>query len=540
MAEARMHMKQVFQFYNRLPHSDLLERAIQGIAKCDERSESNELLEAYHSEWQCHRSELPILKRWRKNRENVEGPEFESSGHSPLVPLGLLHLKNAGPLGGWTMVVTRNVSVGEVLLLDKAYAMSLYSERTTYCYTCYKRCHNLLPCSGCPHVGFCSEKCAKEVVNPDRPSDGRKHAQPHLYDCQGVLACFCSSINEDLLHAAFKCISNTTPECLLDYCCSTGKYRESGRGHQAFVGAENVRNVPPLVFDSTDYSSVAWLSTCSDKMKDEDLWRYTLNALFLTYCFHIGGYPMMWFDEFDKTNESLFFSAPSASNRPVRIPASWLAACLLFHIQANDVNNFEFGEVVFKSKKYFPQSQVSLGSCLFPSLSLINHSCEPSAAICVTDKGRAFLYALQPISAGDQITISYGPSLLFMDKCNRQRKLENCYYFTCNCEVCENNWNLETPETERIKKLPRSGRHFSISLQIYSILSHEWFPWLEEQYIEGNWTLENLKASAKCVELAYKVLGQPSLLLSQFKQIFKIYMHTLYGLYTIEPWIVNN
>lgn len=107
-----MHLKQVLQFYDRFPHSDLLERAIQGIAKCDERSEGNELMEAYHSEWQCHRPELPILKRWGKNRENVEGPKFELSGDSPLVPLGLLRLKNTGPLGGWTLEVTRNVSVG--------------------------------------------------------------------------------------------------------------------------------------------------------------------------------------------------------------------------------------------------------------------------------------------------------------------------------------------------------------------------------------------------------------------------------------------
>ncbi|KAM3180193.1 hypothetical protein ACTXT7_016792, partial [Hymenolepis weldensis] len=140
---------------------------------------------------------------------------------------------------------------------------------------------------------------------------------------------------------------------------------ESGRGHQAFVGADNIRGVPPPVFDSTDYSSVAWLSTCSDKIKDEDLWRYTLNALFLTYCLHLGGYPMMWFDEFDEANESLFFSTPSASNRPIRIPASWLAACLLFHIQSNDVNNFEFGEmsplnpVILKANRIKQPSQNS-------------------------------------------------------------------------------------------------------------------------------------------------------------------------------------
>nr|CDS25710.1 SET and MYND domain containing protein 4 [Hymenolepis microstoma] len=508
LAEAKTHFNLALRIYIRLSEFDLLERIVQGMVTCNERSKDNKFVETYHSEWQCYRSEPPVLKTRRKSLENAEGPEFKLLGHSLSVPKGLLRLKNTGTLDGWALEVTRNVSVGEVLLLEKAYAMSLYSERTMYCYICYKRCLNLIPCNRCPHVGFCSEECAKEVVNPDGSADGRKHIQPHLYDCQGVLALFYSTISEDLLHAAFNCISNTTPECLLDYCCSTGQYEKSGRGHQAFTGAEKIRRMSPPVFDSSDYSSIAWLCTCSDQIEEEDLWRYTLYALFLTYCFHLGGYPMVWFDEFDDANESLFFQLPSPSNRPTRIPASWLAACLLFHIQSNDVNNFEFGEVLLKSKKYHPQSHLMLGSCHFPTLSLINHSCEPSTAVCVTDKGRAFLFALEPISAGKEITISYGPALFFMDKSYRQRKLKESFHFTCTCQACVNNWAFRTTEIVVAKREEhQSEGHQLSSLEIHSILAHKWFPWLEKQYLEGKWTTKNLKDSAK-VDIQSKCLSK--------------------------------
>ncbi|VDO06206.1 unnamed protein product [Rodentolepis nana] len=287
LAEAKAHFETAFRIYNRISKSDLLERTIQGIATCNERSKGNQLVETYHSEWQCYRSELPVLMTRRESLEDPEGPDFKLLGNGLSVPKGLLRLKNTDTSSGWTLEVTRDVSVGEVLLLERAYAMSLYSERTLYCNICYKRCLNLIPCSGCPHVGFCSEECAEEAANPHGPADGRKHVQPHLYECQGVLACFYSTVNEDLMHVAFKCISNTTPECLLDYCCSTGQYEKNGRGHQAFEGANKIREVPPPVFDSSDYSSIAWLCTCPDQLADDALLHYTINALFLTYCLHV-------------------------------------------------------------------------------------------------------------------------------------------------------------------------------------------------------------------------------------------------------------
>lgn len=51
----------------------------------------------------------------------------------------------------------KNCIIGEVLLTEKPYASVLNYPRTENCYHCYKRCHSLLPCSGCPYVSNLKE-----------------------------------------------------------------------------------------------------------------------------------------------------------------------------------------------------------------------------------------------------------------------------------------------------------------------------------------------------------------------------------------------
>ncbi|KAM3186685.1 hypothetical protein ACTXT7_003825 [Hymenolepis weldensis] len=48
-----------------------------------------------------------------------------------------------------------------------------------------------------------------------------------------------------------------------------------------------------------------------------------------------------------------------------------------------------------------------LSSLIYPPLSLINHSCDPSALIHITSEGVAFLMPIRELKAGNEITISY-------------------------------------------------------------------------------------------------------------------------------------
>lgn len=108
----------------------------------------------------------------------------------------------------------------------------------------------------------------------------------------------------------------------------------------------------------------------------------------------------------------IFFSTPSPSNYPDRIQASWVAACMLFHIQSMNTNTFHFDQLILKTGKAFLSSDESFGCCLYPRISLIDHSCCPTAAICLADRGTAFLFALRSLLAGNEISLSYTSSCM--------------------------------------------------------------------------------------------------------------------------------
>ncbi|XP_063299905.1 N-lysine methyltransferase SMYD2 [Pelobates fuscus] len=74
-----------------------------------------------------------------------------------------------------------------------------------------------------------------------------------------------------------------------------------------------------------------------------------------------------------------------------------------------------------------------LGSAIFPDVALMNHSCCPN--VIVTYKGTvAEVRAVQEINAGDEIFTSY-IDLLYPTE-DRNDRLKDSYFFTCDCKEC--------------------------------------------------------------------------------------------------------
>ncbi|KAM7536902.1 hypothetical protein Aperf_G00000084315 [Anoplocephala perfoliata] len=520
-AEARGHFEDAIAIQTQTEDtgfSELLLRAHQGLRQCEEEGAEHEL-EIFQPSWQIFRPKAPQLVEEEKTvalskDDWIEADLGETPGRLVSSPKGLLRLKHTGSMSGWTVELRKNASVGEVLMAEKPYAISLSSERTKYCYSCYRRCHNLIPCENCTHVGFCSSECANDAVKAGKQATEGKDGQQHIYDCRGLLPCILIKSDGDFAHAAFKCIANTNPECLLNYICSTGNY-EVGMGHQAFVGEKKVRSNPPSVLDPSDYSSVAWLTACSERQKENSLWIYTSNALYLTCCLYFAGYPMKWFDEAEE-NMDLFFSTPSPSNYPNGIPASWIAACMLFHIQSTAVNSFGFYDPILKTQDAFVRSENSFGRCIYPTISLINHSCYPNVAICFTDRGVAFLFALRSIPAGSEIFLSYGPTFTTADIGERQSTLSQNFLFKCNCEACKNDWKNPKGKLELVKCCT-CKRYY-------------------QEDDKATWTVEDLKIAANHVDDAYSILVHPSETLCNAETFCGMLLSLMHGNRTIEPW----
>lgn len=72
---------------------------------------------------------------------------------------------------------------------------------------------------------------------------------------------------------------------------------------------------------------------------------------------------------------------------------------------------------------------------------MANHSCMPNAAYRWNDEGKTgTLIALTPISAGEEVTISY---VALASHAVRQARLQQAFGFLCDCRLCH------LPEEER-------------------------------------------------------------------------------------------
>lgn len=69
--------------------------------------------------------------------------------------------------GGRHIMATRNIQAGEVISVEKPYAVAVGtkpSQRYLHCHECLELCYNLIPCPRCRTALYCSQKC-RETAN---------------------------------------------------------------------------------------------------------------------------------------------------------------------------------------------------------------------------------------------------------------------------------------------------------------------------------------------------------------------------------------
>uniref|UniRef100_A0A6F9DTW6 [histone H3]-lysine(4) N-trimethyltransferase n=1 Tax=Phallusia mammillata TaxID=59560 RepID=A0A6F9DTW6_9ASCI len=79
------------------------------------------------------------------------------------------------------------------------------------------------------------------------------------------------------------------------------------------------------------------------------------------------------------------------------------------------------------------EMQADIGTGVYLSCSLLNHSCEPNC-VAEFDQMRLNIRALRDIDQGEELLISYTD--LFAPTCDRQEELMNVYRFQCKCVAC--------------------------------------------------------------------------------------------------------
>jgi SET domain len=112
-------------------------------------------------------------------------------------------------------------------------------------------------------------------------------------------------------------------------------------------------------------------------------------------------------------------------------------------------NSFELCEQV-KTDKIGNVKTQQYGKGIFLFASLFNHSCMPNIERVSFDNKLVFI-ANQPIKAGEQIFITYGPLFTSNTRAKRQKTLAK-YDFKCDCKACMVDY--PTFNHLRIKKIP--------------------------------------------------------------------------------------
>ncbi|KAL5225040.1 hypothetical protein ABZP36_011679 [Zizania latifolia] len=79
--------------------------------------------------------------------------------------------------------------------------------------------------------------------------------------------------------------------------------------------------------------------------------------------------------------------------------------------------------------------QVRVAQAIYMSGSFFNHSCRPNVHAYFYSR-TLFLRATEYIKAGSPIELSYGPQAGEMDLPERQKSLQENYYFSCQCSSC--------------------------------------------------------------------------------------------------------
>ncbi|XP_063923314.1 SET and MYND domain-containing protein 4-like [Zophobas morio] len=323
-------------------------------------------------------------KAYSGPKEVVKTYDIQESEMNPLIQSGRNCIEiQTNEKYGRHIVASRDIAIGEVLAVDKPYAIELQAIRSKnpffFCYECLKHCYNVIPCLTCNEAYYCTEICrAKAFQNY------------HKYEC--LILPYVEQLLGVIYHLWLFSLRIT------------------------LSAMTEAKNDEPM-YRSDRYKEISELEGHSNADPPEKT--YVL-ALFSANAFTLIKEKTKIFKDFEVFEEKfkdLFF----------------------WHLQMLKVNAVAITSWHADDKFY---SSIH-GSALYSLYSLFNHSCYPNAFW--NNSGSTLVArALLPIKKGEQCFISYGPYFADDDKSERQEILQRQYRFTCECRACQENWSKVT------------------------------------------------------------------------------------------------
>ncbi len=351
-------------------------------------------------------------------------PEIEQCDINPRFPCARssFDVKYDSYLGRCA-IATRDIHAGELILIEKPFASVLLTDKKlSHCHHCMTRCSNLIGCLQCSSVGFCNSGCREAAWK-----------EYHWIECKFID--ILRELDVGLGSLSLRMVIKSGFKNLL---LAFGK---SDIKDDAIEGTSFGLNEKGC-YDSLDYTSIYSLIGHSADRPLSDLFRRSVMAVLL-----------LKFVENDP-----FFTEETLKHTP-QDKKVCIASHILKNLQMLPCNAHEVSELQVNKVDIAGSVLKEIGSAIYATLSLLNHSCDPSV-VRHSYKDSCALRAIKFIPKGGEIIDNYGalyPVSLIKD---RQSMLSEQYYFDCLCEACKNKWLLypDLPNGEPIIKCPDCGR----------------------------------------------------------------------------------
>ncbi|CAF1041389.1 unnamed protein product [Didymodactylos carnosus] len=374
---------------------------------------------------------------------------------------------------GRHLIAQKPIPSNEIILIEKPYSWLLLPN---YCYTYCDHCLKLIVipfvCSKCSHVIYCSEYCQNYSLT-----------NYHQYECDYIHVLRTLGI----AYLAYRTITITGLERLL---APTNKTSSSCY--------------------YSDYESVKKLITHTEQMSIDDLFHYSLTAYLLSEIIKqtkfiqgtsheeqikqqliIASHLLRHIQQMICNAQTI--SVMKKNIKPKQQENNEVSASS--HIVINeqqqqqstkktksatqnegnqngmngitkakvkDISNDENQTDDIDDDLYFDNfseneddsfiSERRLASALFPTCSLMNHSCVPNIT-CSFYNALLIVRTSRNILAGEELYNCYGPQKSRMSTQLRQSVLYEQYYFKCTCEGCVENTKMNDRKLKSTKKL---------------------------------------------------------------------------------------
>ncbi|XP_058794946.1 SET and MYND domain-containing protein DDB_G0273591-like [Phymastichus coffea] len=407
---------------------------------------------------------------------------------------------------GRHFIATRDIKPGEVIIIENSYiAFPNNKQKYIICSHCLQFSWNGIPCENCTISMYCTESCKKESWK-----------QYHNIEC--TISSYIPIMHIDHNNA----ISDVTIAIRLFIKAVNKEGLHSVLNEAEAIDRARKTNLTLLFSEVLEYDTFRSLYNLSNNVQNTDEKDKVGDALLSKIIQLLSRYTNIFNEKKNVNNEV-------DDDFHVKIKQ------ILHNIRhVIDINAFQYqGSIcICQDLNSECTCDSNRGAVIAPFSSFINHSCASNVSRLFLPKNRIVMFTIAPVKKGDQLYDSYGPSLR-MDRSIRQKILQENFYFTCKCKVCNENW----PTLKQLELVVDPVSESNIISQVLAEFK-KYYPNVSEKFMfqetETVWPLneESLKKMIKMCELIYKYCNNPikSFLLSSYYRYFidRIF-YKLYG-----------